>query len=58
MTDGEKKVLQVIEDRPDHLSHLVRELADKVFDDEARERLKDAMDEVRHDLRVVHLLDQ
>ena len=58
MTDDEKKVLRMIEERTDHLSHLVGELADKVFDDEARERLKDALDEVRHDLRVVHLLDQ
>ena len=58
MTDNQKKVLQLIEDRTDHLSYLVRELADKVFDDEDRERLKDSLNEVRHDLRVVHLLDQ
>ena len=58
MTDREKKILQLIETRTDHLSCLVRELADKVFDDEDRERVRDALDEVRHDLRVVHLLDQ
>ena len=58
MTDPEKKILQLIETRTDHLSCLVREPADKVFDHEDRERVKDALEEVRHDLRVVHLLDQ
>ena len=60
LTDDEKNVLREIERRINTVTLVVNRITDRTFkedDLETGDPLVEALDECRHDLRVVQLLD-